>query len=63
MYIIKNKITGEYLTSKSYVFTKDLNKARTFSGLKNAESCKRILYDKFKVGSDYEILQITISII
>lgn len=66
MYIIRNKNTGEYVSNKSFITSKDIYKSKTFK--RKADAASSISYicshqkNKHNVN-DYEILQVTISII
>lgn len=66
MYIIKSKITGEYVSNKSFITSNDIYKSKTFK--RKCDAASSISYicshqkNKHNINN-YEILQITISII
>ena len=66
MYVIKNKVTGEYVSNKSFITSKDIYKSKTFKRRCGATSSISYIcsHQKNKHNiNNYEILQITISII
>lgn len=59
MYVLRNKITGSYISNNRYgTCKKDVNLARTFRRRCDASNCKRRLYNP----NNFEVLNVKVSV-